>query len=92
MRMNGENSVDSESQDKKESPGAASDFEFLQEKIKERPINKKEAFEADDHHSVHGGAVWFIGVLIIFIAGACSQQLALSRGGAGDGDISAGTE
>ncbi len=41
MRMNGENSVDSESQDKKESPGAASDFEFLQEKIKERPINKK---------------------------------------------------
>lgn len=41
MRMNGDNSVDSESQDKKESPAAASDFEFLQEKIKERPINKK---------------------------------------------------
>ncbi len=35
MRMNGEKD------DNSESPEAASDFEFLQEKIKERPVNKK---------------------------------------------------
>lgn len=41
MRINDGQSENSESQNKNESPGATSDFEFLQEKIKERPINKK---------------------------------------------------
>lgn len=41
MRMSDEKNENPESQNKNASPGAASDFEFLQEKIKERPINKK---------------------------------------------------
>lgn len=41
MRMSGEKNESPESLNKEESAGMASDFEFLQEKIKERPINKK---------------------------------------------------
>lgn len=41
MRMDDNRKENSEAQGRKESPEAASDFEFLQEKIKERPINKR---------------------------------------------------
>lgn len=41
MRMNDEKHENPESQNRNASPEATSDFEFLQEKIKERPINKK---------------------------------------------------
>ncbi len=41
MRMDDNRKENSEAQGRKESSEAASDFEFLQEKIKERPINKR---------------------------------------------------
>ncbi len=41
MRMNDEKNENSES------PGTTSDFEFLQEKIKERPVNKKRLLKRD---------------------------------------------
>ena len=41
MRLNDEMSKRSGPQDKNGAAEAANDFEFLQEKIKERPINKK---------------------------------------------------
>ncbi len=68
---NGQNPVNEEPVKEQAQYTPSVQAEFMREKIKQKPVNKKKAVTQDGNHCSDGGGLWAGGVLYFSDSGTC---------------------